>query len=516
MFPAKIHRRIYLALLTLLGGCMVTSTWASNLVWVLLGVNWLLEGRWREKWQLLRESRLLQAFIGLYLLLLAGMLWTENQSFGWSLLQVKLPLLCVPLVLLTTRPPAGRVRQGILWLYVATVLVVSVIGLVRMLTIPDLPYRSAVPYISHIRFALNCCMAVYLCAAVAVKNRSVLQKAVAVLVLLWLLGFILLLHSYTAVAILLVVSLVTLLAYYRRWPLIALWVLLVGGFAFAVGHEVHAYYRMSPLATAPLRATTASGNPYFHACDGIVENGNYVNNYISSYELRREWNRRSALPYDSSTASGYSVESTLVRYLNSLGLTKDSAGIATLTDAQLAAVERGVANAEYESGNPLRRMVYVMLFERENYVHTRAVAGFTMLQRLELWNATLQVIGDHPWLGVGTGDVVDAMQHHLAAADSELSGRGMRSHNQYLGLLAAVGAVGFALALFLFVRPLFGRRRAMASALMTAWLLTVLISMLTEDTLDTLAGILFCTWLLAFRPSAPSKGDTDDKSPQGT
>ena len=63
MFSATVHRRIYLVLIALLGASMVTSTWASNLVWVLLGVNWLLEGRWREKWQMARESRLLQAFL---------------------------------------------------------------------------------------------------------------------------------------------------------------------------------------------------------------------------------------------------------------------------------------------------------------------------------------------------------------------------------------------------------------------------------------------------------------------
>ena len=502
MFPAKVHRIIYLLLLTLLGGCMVTSTWASNLVWVLLGVNWLFEGRWREKWQMARESRLLHSFLGLYLILLIGMIWTENQPFGWSLLQVKLPLLCVPLVLLTTRPPRGHVRHLILWAYASTVLVVSIIGMVRMITIPDLPYRDAIPYISHIRFALNCCMVVYLCATVAVRHRSVLQKAIALTVLLWMLAFVVLLHSYTAVVVLVVVSLAVMLAHWRRWPLIALWVLLVGSFAAAVGVEVHNYYRMVPTAIEPLRPFTENGNRYLHARDGIVENGNYVNDYVCPVELRSEWEQRSTLPYDSATASGYTVEPTLVRYLNSIGQTKDSAGVAAMSDDQITAVERGVANAAYESGNPLRKMVYVMLLEREYYVHTHAVAGFTMLQRFELWKATLGVIADHPWFGVGTGDVVDAMQQHLANRHSELSGRGMRSHSQYLGLIGAIGIVGFVVIALLFLRSLFGRsRQRKLSPLMLAWALTVLLSMFTEDTLDTLAGILLCTWFLAFRPN---------------
>ena len=486
---------------------MVTSTWASNLVWVLLGANWVFEGRWREKWQLARTSRLLHAYIALYLLLLVGMLWTENQSFGWSLMQVKLPLLCVPLVVLTTRPLEGRVRHGVLWAYATTVLVVSIIGLVRILTITDLAYREAIPYISHIRFALNCCMVVYLCVGVVVRRSGVVvQKIVALMVLLWMLAFVLLLHSYTAIVILVVVSFVMLLAYYRRWPLLALWVVLVGSFTFMVCRYVKDYYRMGPLATAPLASHTVNGNPYYHAEDGIIENGGYINNYISTYELRREWSKRSKLSYDGNTASGYSVESTLVRYMNAMGLTKDSVGLAAMDDSQIAAVEQGIANPVYVSSNPLRKMVYVMLFEREFYVHTRTIAGFTMLQRLELWNATIDVVKNYPWIGIGTGDVVDGMQQYMDVNDSELSGRGMRSHNQYLGLLAALGIVGFVILLVFWLRAI-SWKTFRVSPLMLAWLLTALISMLTEDTLDTLAGILFCTWFLSVRPNTTNRSD---------
>ena len=113
---------------------MVTSVWASNLMWVLLGVNWLFEGRWREKWQMARQSRLLQAFVALYLLYLVGMLWTDNIAHGWTILQVKLPLLVVPLVVLTSRPLVGRARCLVLAGYAATVLVVSVIATVRLVT----------------------------------------------------------------------------------------------------------------------------------------------------------------------------------------------------------------------------------------------------------------------------------------------------------------------------------------------------------------------------------------------
>lgn len=500
MFSAKVHRTIYIVLLALLGGTMVTSVWASNLVWVLMGANWLLEGRWREKWQIAKASRLLQAFVALYLLLLVGMLWTSNQPAGWSVLQVKLPLLCVPLVVLTTRPVTGTARRMTLFVYALAVTVVSLIGLVRWMTIPGLPYRDIVPYISHIRFALSCCMLIYLAFGEMLgkpwsgRGR---QHVLAVVLTVWMLAFLLLIRSYTAFVVLPLVSLVMLLVYYRRWPLIALWVLLVGGAALVVGIEVHRYYHMVPMATEPLRPCTDNGRPYIHAQDGLIENGNYVNNYVCKQELRAEWNLRSRIDYDSLTENGYSVESTLIRYLNALGLPKDSTGVAALSDAQLESVERGVANPVYESRNPVRKMVYTLMLEREFYRHTRAVSGFTMLQRMEMWHASATVVRDNMWFGVGTGDAVDALQQWLVDNDSELVGRRMSSHNQYLGLLVALGIVGFALVMVAFGRACPALRRQ--SPLLVAWFLTIVISMFTEDTLDTLAGILFCTYFLAYR-----------------
>ena len=484
-------------LLALLGACMVSSVWASNLVWVLLGVNWLLEGRWREKWQMARDSRLLQAIVVFYLLCVVGLLWTSNMAHGLSVLQVKMPLLFLPLVLLTTRPVEGKARRNILWIYGATVTVVSVIGLVRVLTIPELPYRDAIPYISHIRFALNCCMVIYLCIAAAARGRSP-WRLLYLLPALWMLVFVVVvLHSYTAVAVLAGVSLVILLVRYRRWPLIALWVVLAGVAALLLCREVKSYYRMVPMAQEPLRPYTEAGNPYYHMQDGLIENGNYINNYLCSEEMREQWSRRSKVPYHGLTSTGYSVEPTLVRYLNALGLTKDSVGVSKLTDAQIVDIEHGIANPVYTGGNPLKKMVYVMLLEREFYVHTHAVSGFTMIQRLELWDATLDVIAHNLWFGTGTGDVGDELHEVLAQRKSDLASTSKMSHNQYLSFLAALGVVGFAVVLVLLLRAAPRMRRQ--SAVMLAWLLTILISCLTEDTLGTLAGILFCTYFLAFR-----------------
>lgn len=486
---------------------MVCSTWAANLMWVLLGANWILEGRWKEKWQMARNSRALQAYVAFCLILLVGMLWTTDSAAGWTILRVKLPLLVVPLVMLTTPPLHGRVRNIVLWLFAGTVLVVSIISSIRLFTIEGLPYREAVPYISHIRFALCCCMVIFISLAGLHRSKTPLPVVTCIVLALWMLCFLILIRSYTAIAVLLAVSLAAALHWRRRWWAVALWVAVVGGAAIAVGCEVHRYYSPVPMATAPLRATTDGGRPYYHAQDGIIENGNLLNNYICLDELRNEWPHRSAVPLDSDMNDGYSLEAVLIRHLNALNLTKDSAGLWAMPDEAVRAVERGVANPVYESRNQLRKMVYVMLFEREHYVHTGSVVGFTMLQRFELWRATWRVVKAHPIAGVGTGDAVNAVHAELTAMDSALAGTAKHTHNVYLTLLAMVGALGFAAIVAMALRAMLSYCRSSLSGsrtpLMIAWLIVILISFITEDSLDTLAGILFCTWFLFARHGSP-------------
>ena len=496
-------------LLTLLGGCMVTTVGLSNVVWVLLLVNWVFEGRWAEKWRMARGNRLLHAFAVLFFLHVIGLLWTSDIAKGCSDIVEMLPLLAVSLVVLTTPAPEGNTRSLILNLYGGTVFVVTIIGFVRWLTIPDLPHREIVTYIHHTRFALNICMVIYLLGYQSLRTRNLKFKVLHWILILWFLFFLLLLQSYTAVVILAVASLVAIL-HRRRWLWTACWVVSAGLVGLMIFLGYRSYYRLGPLSSETLQEKTVNGHPYEHRQDGFIENGNYVNNYICRAELINEWPKRSTMPLDSLTASGYSVESALIRYLNALGLPKDSTGIAALTDDQVDEITRGIANPVYLHGSPFKKMLYVSLFEFENYRCYRAVMDFSMLQRIELWRCAWRVIQAHPLLGTGTGDLHDEMHLQFLAMDSPMLQHELFPHNEYLTLSALFGIPAFLLLFLLFLRPLKRTQplkhssthaitQSHNNAIPLLYLLTILLSFLTENTLDSLAGILFCTWFLAFR-----------------
>ena len=203
-------------LLCLLVIAMTTSVFMTNLVWVLLLANWIVEWNWREKFADFRHNYLLQAFLVLLAVHLIWLVGTENMAYGLYDLQKKLPLFFIPLVILTTPPPQGKEGMAIGFSYVCTLLVVTVIGLVRFLTIEDLPYREIVPYISHIRFGLNLCLALVLLAWATLKCDRPWLKVANTLVSVWFLVFLLLIHSYTSFIILLVTSAVLLWTYRNR------------------------------------------------------------------------------------------------------------------------------------------------------------------------------------------------------------------------------------------------------------------------------------------------------------
>lgn len=505
-----VHRKVYVVLLCLLAAAMTTSVFFANLFWFLLFVNWVTEWNWHEKFADFRSNRLLHAFIVLFVVYLLWMLLGGNWGAGLREVQTVLPLMAIPLVVLTTPRLDSRERYWVILLYVLAVLVVSVIGWVRWQTMADLPYREIVPYISHIRFSLNVCLVICLLLSDVVsrwhrhKRDAAVVTFFALLIVFWLLYFLLLIRSYTAFAVLTCIAFAAGIRWFlsmRRWQgrtaVIVAFLVVAGAAAVYVSHLVSDYYRPTPLEQQPMAACTAHGNLYSHANDGLIENGSQVNNYVCEPELRAAWPMVSAFPIDSLTPNGYSVYPTLLRYLNSRGLPKDSAGVTSLTPNDVAAIEKGIANRVYVNGSPIRKMVYVLLFEYENYRVNHTLKNSSVGERILLWQNGWQVFLQHPMLGVGTCNAFDACKERLQATDSPLKDTRKCIHNQYLTWLVTFGGVGVLLIVYAFGRAALLRWQSWRF-LSVAYLLIILLSCLTEDTLATLAGILLCTVPLSF------------------
>ena len=233
---------------------------------------------------------------------------------------------------------------------------------------------------------------------------------------------------------------------------------------------------------------TANGRKYYHDGDRLVkENGVYLWRYIQKKELKKEWRRRSDVSIDSTNLKGNKIYHTLIRFLSSKGLTKDSVGLSQLIDAEIRGIENGVPNVYYLNHLPIQNRVYSTLYELQIYREFNYAEGFSLAMRLEFWKTAWRIVKKQPVWGVGTGDVQDAfaLQYHID--DSSLSEKNRRAHNQFLTILLTFGIFGLIYFLYYLIVPLI----KVENPFYPIFFLIVFLSFFTEDTLETQAGVTF-------------------------
>jgi O-antigen ligase len=120
-----------------------------------------------------------------------------------------------------------------------------------------------------------------------------------------------------------------------------------------------------------------------------------------------------------------------------------------------------------------------------------------VLQRVEFLHAASFIIRQHPLFGVGTGDVAHAFSEAYDALGSSLDQKHrLRAHNQYLTLWISTGILGL-IALLFWLYQIFSAASWMPNA-RAALCIIVTLSFLTEDTLETTAGVVFVSFFAAF------------------
>jgi hypothetical protein len=244
-----------------------------------------------------------------------------------------------------------------------------------------------------------------------------------------------------------------------------------------------------------LPAKTLSGNNYTHHPElPYTENGHYIFIFLCYKELRQEWGKVSKIPYDSTDKKGQPLYGTLTRYMTSKGLHKDSVGFSKLSPKDIVNIEDGIASVTYLKSGFFSRFKRIKWELQKN----NNPNGHSILQRLEYWKTAWKIIQENSIIGVGTGDVDDAFQTKYTSENSVLTPENrLRAHQQLLTVWVSFGIIG--LLLFVSIHVLFAREQHGHKNLIGfIFLLIILISYLSEDTLETQVGITFFSFFIAF------------------
>ena len=475
--------------------------------------------------------------VAFYLMHVVGLLWTSDFEYALKDLRVKLPVLVMPFVL-SSMEPLDRKRFNIVMLvYVLSVFIATQFSFFRYVKHNYEDIREISHFISHIRFCLNIifCIAIigwYIVKAKApepsvpelvegvegptkeiegptkeIKKsnktvpafgiRIVIDRFLQWFLLLWFIYQIFIFESLSGYVILAAVILISVIYAFLQWKKgrgwrIAMGVLAVVVIAAVVSVVMFAIKPMievDPVDFSTLEKKTAQGNYYWH--DTVcypVEDGKYVGLYFNRIELREAWSRRSDLPLEDTTFDGESLEATLARYLTSKDLRKDAEGVMALTDEDVHNIEQGVSNYNNWKHPGLRARLSSTLFEYNLYRRFNNPNGGSLSQRIEFMRASFHIIGQHPWFGVGTGDVPQAFTQAYDEIRSPLKeGFRFRAHNQFLAIAVAFGLVGLLFFLLVLFYPWLSSKRY-HTYLYVVFLCIILLSMFPEDTLETQAG----------------------------
>jgi len=465
--------------------------------------NWVFEGGFKEKYNLLKIN-FDKIFISLVLLLyIAGLIHTNNISNGLAVIKIKLPLL-LPVFFVSAIKLSKNKLDIVLHFFIASVFTSTLFAFFKFqlfnnnLSLEDIYNISLVGLNLHLSLLVNFAICLVLYFIFLSKNKLFSYNIIYSIILIWLLLFLYLLNSltgYFVFAIILMFNLILLLFKTNKLILkilstffIILFITIPLIFIFS---EINSYYKVNNVNLLKLEKQTELGNLYKHNIKSKrIENGNYIDIYICEQELKKEWNKLSDIKYKQKDNKEQQLSETLIRYLSSKGLKKDSVGISKLSKKEIAFIENGCANYLYINKYSAKSRLHHIIWQLDMYITTGNATGQSVSQRIEFFKSAIFLIKNNFWFGVGSGDLMDTSKEELAKFSKLEEGYRNRVHNQFLAVFAGLGVVGFSFFLFLLFYPII-KNKKYKDYLFINFIIIILVSFFAVNTLETQLGVSF-------------------------
>lgn len=491
------HHIIYLLGMIALAISIPLSHFSMGLTAFILMLNWLAEWNWKEKWERIKLNRDGLFLPMLFLLCCIGLIKTDTWPVAMHNLLAKLPILLAPLMIITSKPFSNREFKCIQWAFVGSTVFCCIYSFCYWMSHEVQDIRQISVFIDHIRFSLCIVLSICFCIHLMVNQEKRRWWASSIYSLLALLQIVYLFIAQTLTGIVILFVIGVMYGVYllitmeksrlRTVLLTSITTLSILGIAY-IGVITFQYFHNQDTEMAVTQ--TAAGNAYTFDETSIVENGHRIYDYLCEQELAEAWQQRS------DTAFSPLIEQTLIRYLNSKGMHKDAAAVMDLSAEDIANVEHKIANVDYTRSIGLRRALYQTYFSYSMYKKYGDIAQSSLYQRFELWDASWNVIRDNWFLGVGLGDYKVELDKQLERQGSSIAHKHNRgSHNQWLTFWLMGGILLVVCFVVVLIYP-FVRMRDRITFLYVAFFVMMVLSMLTEDTIESQPGrLLFAVFM---------------------
>jgi hypothetical protein len=504
-YRKDFHHYTYVIGIASLGACLSLSVYVISVSVFLLVANWLVEGNLKSKFLQVYCRKSLLLLTSIFLLYLLGMAWTENVLEGAKRILSLMPFMAMTVILGTTAPVSRKELKFILLVFITSTFVSCILGVGKYFgwfgpAFNDIREISIFIYIGYLALMANFAILILLYFIFFdYFSKTTGEIVLYVILIAFFVFFIFFLRSVMGIVIFFVVIpafLIILIPKVQsrllRKILNFIPIMLVLSAVFLLSISVARYYQVHEEELAELQPLTVNGNEYCHNKDmKQIENGHYVWIYVCQEEMRQEWNSISRFDYDGLDQKGQHIKYTLIRYLTSKGLRKDSSGIHQLNSKDIDLIENGYANYIFSNKFGLYQRIYQIIWEIDNYHNTGEVFSHSVAQRIAFTKQVTKIFRNHLLLGVGTGDVRESMirqskQDNLQFQEAWIG----QPHNQYLNFLATFGLIGFCWIFFAMIYPLFLEKKQNI-LLFIMFLVLYMISMLSFDMFDAHVGVSF-------------------------
>jgi len=468
---------------------------------------WVIDGNISEKIKAFYNNQTALIISSIYLISLLGLFHTSNFDFAFDDLRRKFSIFGLPFLISGFAPITKKELNFLFHIFIVGVVVATLWSLfiyLGGLNITIVETRAFSRFNSHIRFGLEITLAAFLSLYFFKKETSFKVKILWVATFLWMIISLFLFNLFTGAAVfgftcLLLVFLYGIFSKNKLKKRITLFVfigLIICGFFF-IKKSFDNFYSDNNTISLKEIPYSKEGGKYQNTTDPAQlfskENGYYINRNIVWNEFSDAWNKRSDLDFNGKDLKGQNLKETLIRFITSKGQRKDKEAIDNLSEKEIIAVEHGVPNYKHLKMNNYNLRIYKIIWEYDAYAKSKGqhINGHSILMRWTYWKTAINIIKQHIFVGVGTGDVQDAFNLQYERENSPLLKENrLRSHNQYLSYWVAFGVIGLLYFLFCLFYPLISKQ-LYRNYIYIAFFSIFLLSMLTEDTLETQVGASF-------------------------
>lgn len=514
-FVSTYSRNMYLFFLMFIAVGLSLSKPLITLGELCIGFLWLLEGNHLEKIKRFFKNRTALILSSVYLLTLLGLLNTTNFDFAVDDIRRKFPLFVLPFLIVSFKPLTNKEFRLIFSVYVGGVITASLWSVFVMLgglneSIID--KRDLSRFTSHIRFGLEVSLAIFGAFYYTIKTTDKKQKIRWILSFGWLVAFLFLLNLITGIAVT-AITIILLVFYYGirynkiivKLSAVTVVIVISVSLVLYIKSCYQEYLSFNDVEVLPIQEYSPKGEKLFH--DTIssnsfrMENGNYIYRNIANQEIEQAWNQRSKINFNGFDNKGQQIRFTILRFITSQGKLKTEEAINELTPEEIKAIENGVSNFRYLDMNGIELRLHKIFWEIEMYNKYNVADGHSVMLRWVYWHTAINIVKDNMFVGVGTGDVQDAFNKKHEERDIISEKYWRRAHNQYLTYFVSFGILGGIYFLIFLFYPIVVLKQY-RDYLYLCFISISMLSMLTEDTLETQVGITFFAYfntLLIFK-----------------